>query len=163
VANNKLLKIIVVATIVLTTAIIHNISHTYNSFQIIGTWQSDITAPLNKAFNKLRLSAVNAHSTTTFKGDGTYTSEDTATLIATSGPRKGKSGPYLGWSKGTYTFSGDHGTVTEVDGERTASGHHIDVQLSDRITLRRHDSSSLEVIEDYGSHGKMMYVLYRVR
>jgi hypothetical protein len=131
--------------------------------QIAGIWSCDATALYNQIYSKYGMTAVRARSVVRFNGDGTYVSEDNATIKATSGRAKGTSVPYRGRSRGTFTFRGRRGTAKETDGVRTANGRELHLTLPNSMSLELSGKSSLTVVEDYGPMGQLKYVLHRQR
>jgi hypothetical protein len=123
---------------------------------IVGTWEGDLTAAFTQVYSKHGIIARNARSVVTFNADGTYTSEDSATLVATTGPHKGESAPYHAASSGKFSFSGKIGSIEEMSGDRPAS-----VTLPQNVRLKLITDSKLAIVEDYGARGRLEYTLHR--
>lgn len=162
-AKNIWLTLSIVAIIITTIVLVYHKQNAYNPSQIVGTWQGDTSAALNEMYAKKRISAFNALSVVTFNANGTYASEDSATFQLNYIPIKTAGICYHGTSGGKFSYNGFERAVHEVDGERTMNGMPIPVNLPDSVSLELRDESSLYVVEDYGLHGQMKYILYRMR
>lgn len=118
-----------------------------------------MTATFNGIYNKHGIAAKGASTTVTFRRNGSFSSEDSATLVAIDGYAKGRKVRYYGENRGTFTFGENKGTLKEVYGKRTIDGHPLRVILPHRVSLVLVNRSTLRVIEDYGDRGRIEYRL----
>jgi hypothetical protein len=117
---------------------------------------------MNQVYGKYGISVQDALFTVTFYRNGTWTSKDTAKLIAVAGTKKGVSVNYHTQSRGTFTFKGVKGSILQTYSKHTVNGRPIELKSPESISMKlQQNNSVLEIVEDYGAKGCLRYCLKR--